>query len=96
MENADIKMERYSNVWDALEDTPLEAERMRVKCNLMVQIREIVKENGWSQTEAAKRCGVTQPRMSDLYCGRLHRFSIDAMCDMVTSLGRKVKIAVEG
>ena len=96
MENDDFKMERYSNVWDALEDTPLEAERMRIKCNLMAQIREIVKENGWSQTEAAKQCGVTQPRMSDLYCGRLHRFSIDAMCDMVTSLGKKVQIAVEG
>ena len=96
MENDDFKMERYSNVWDALEDTPLEAERMRIKCNLMAQIREIVKENGWSQTEAAKQCGVTQPRMSDLYCGRLHRFSIDAMCDMVTSLSKKVQIAVEG
>ena len=91
-----LKMETYECVWDALENTPLEAERMRVKSNLMMRIRDIIDENGWSQTEAAKHCGVTQPRMSDLYRGKISKFSIDALLDMATSLGKRVEIALEG
>ena len=47
-----------------------------------------------AQTEATKRCGVTYTRLSDLYCGRLHQFSIAVLRDMVTLLGRKLRIAI--
>jgi predicted XRE-type DNA-binding protein len=39
----------------------------------MMKIEEIVKESGWTQAEAAKRCGVTQPRINDLLRGRISR-----------------------
>ena len=61
----------------------------------MHTIEGIVKDVGWTQTEAAVRCGVTQPRMNDLLRGRVSRFSLDALVNMATKLGRRVKVDLE-
>jgi predicted XRE-type DNA-binding protein len=61
----------------------------------MDEIETIIKRNGWTQKEAAKRCGVTQPRINDLLRGRISRFSIDALVNIAAALGRKVKVQLE-
>jgi predicted XRE-type DNA-binding protein len=48
-----------------------------------------------SQTEAARRCGVTQPRINDLLRGRVSRFSLDALVNIATALGRQVRVELE-
>jgi predicted XRE-type DNA-binding protein len=58
--------ESYASVWDVLADTPEEVANLRARAELMQQIAAIVSENGWTQVEAAKHCGVTQPRINDL------------------------------
>lgn len=55
----------------------------------------IVKESGWTQTEATTRCGVTQPRMNDLLRGRVSRFSLDALVNIATAIGRRVHVELE-
>jgi hypothetical protein len=45
---------------------PEQAANLRARAALMQQIATIVKKNRWTQTEAAQRCGITQPRMNDL------------------------------
>ena len=72
----------YASVWDALADTPEQAANLRARTELMQQIAAIVKKNRWTQTEAAQRCGITQPRMNDLLRGRVSRFSLDALVNM--------------
>ena len=62
-------LNRYDSVWDALADTPEQAANLRARAELMQKIAAIVKENRWTQAEAARRCGVTQPRMNDLLRG---------------------------
>ena len=89
------KVERYASVWDAIADTPEKAANLRVRAELMHTIEEIVKENAWTQTEAAERCGVTQPRMNDLLRGRVSRFSLDALVNMATKLGRRVRVDLD-
>ena len=49
-----------------------------------------VKQHGWTQAEAASRCGVTQPRINDLLRGRVSRFSLDALVNIATALGCRV------
>jgi predicted XRE-type DNA-binding protein len=61
----------------------------------MMKIEAIVKENGWTQAEAAKRCGVTQPRINDLLRGRISRFSLDALVNIASALGRKVRVSLD-
>ena len=89
------KIERFSSVWDALADTPEQAANLRARAELMQQIAAIVKASGWTQAEAATRCGVTQPRMSDLLRGRVSRFSLDALVNIATAIGRRVHVELE-
>ena len=87
-----LKYEEFANVWDALADTPEEAANLTLRSELMDEIETIIKKNGWTQKEAAKRCGVTQPRINDLLRGRITRFSLDALVNIASALGRKVRV----
>lgn len=89
------KVESYASVWDAIADTPEEAANLRVRADFMREITAIVKESGWTQAEAASRCGITQPRMNDLLRGRISRFSLDALVNIATALGRRVHVELE-
>jgi predicted XRE-type DNA-binding protein len=71
-------------------DTPEEAANLRMRAELMHQIAEIIRAEGWKQADAAQRCGVTQPRINDLLRGRVSRFSLDALVNIATALGRRV------
>ena len=61
----------------------------------MKQIAAIVKRNRWTQTEAARHRGITQPRMNDLLRGRASRFSLDALVNIATAIDRRVHIELE-
>jgi len=68
------KPENYASVWDAIADTPEQAANLRARAELMQKIAARLKSYGWTQDEAARRCGVTQPRINDLLRGRVSRF----------------------
>nr|WP_315467275.1 XRE family transcriptional regulator [uncultured Undibacterium sp.] len=85
----------FASVWDAIADTPEQAANMRTRSELMQQIAAIVNEKQWTQVEAAKQCGVTQPRMNDLLRGRVSRFSLDALVNIATAIGRRVHVELE-
>ena len=89
------KSETYASVWDALADTPEQAANLRARAELMQQIAAIVKESKWTQVEAAAHCGITQPRMNDLLRGRVARFSLDALVNVATAIGRRVHLELE-
>jgi predicted XRE-type DNA-binding protein len=89
------EMQEFANVWDAIADTPEEAANLTLRSELMDEIEAIIKEGGWTQAEAAKRCGVTQPRINDLLRGRIARFSIDALVNIASALGRKVRVSLD-
>jgi predicted XRE-type DNA-binding protein len=82
----------YASVWDALADTPEQAANLRARAELMQKVAAIVKKNHWTQTEAARRCGITQPRMNDLLRGRVSRFSLDALVNIATAIGQRVHV----
>ena len=86
------KVERYAIVWDAIADTPEEAANLRVRADLMEKITAIIEEGGWTQAEAAGHCGVTQPRINDLLRGRISRFSLDALVNIASALGKRVQV----
>src|SRR5690349_20452878 len=89
------KSESYPSVWDAIADTPGQAANLRARAELMQQIAAMVKRERWTQAEAASRCGVTQPRINDLLRGRVSRFSIDALVNISTALGCRVKMKLD-
>ncbi len=89
------EIETFNNVWDAIADTPQQAANLKTRAELMQQIVAIIKANDWKQTDAATHCGVTQPRINDLLRGRVSRFSLDALVNIATALGRRVHVELE-
>jgi len=92
---SELEIHEFANVWDAIADTPEESANLTLRSELMDEIETIIKKNGWTQKEAAKRCGVTQPRINDLLRGRISRFSIDALVNIASALGRKIRMSLE-
>ena len=91
----DAATETYDTVWDAIADTPQEAANLKARSELMGQIATLVGTRGWTQAEAARRCGVTQPRLNDLLRGRLSRFSLDALVNIAAALGCRVHVGLD-
>ncbi len=85
----------YENVFEALEDDMVLAQNLRMRAELMHALRDYIKRENITQAEAARRLGVTQPRVSDLMRGRIDRFSIDMLINMLTKVGVTVNVAIE-
>jgi predicted XRE-type DNA-binding protein len=84
----------FASVWDAIEDTPAEAENMKLRSCLMMALKEQIARTGMSQSQAAKLLGVTQPRVSDLMRGKINLFGLDALVNMATVAGLHVEMRV--
>ena len=87
--------ERFDSVWDAIEDTPAEAENMRLRSALMIALKQHITREGLTQSQAAKVFGVTQPRVSDLIRGKIDLFGLDSLVNMATAAGLRVEMRVE-
>jgi len=87
--------QRYNSAWDAIMDTPQEALNMKLRSELMLLIRQAIEVNSWTQKKAAKKLGVTQPRISDLLRGKIDLFSLDMLVNMLASLGNEVEIKIK-
>ncbi|MFZ3285621.1 MAG: helix-turn-helix domain-containing protein [Telluria sp.] len=86
--------ERFSSIWDAVEDTPEEAENMKLRAALMRALKDHVVNASLSQSQAAKLFSVTQPRVSDLMRGKISLFAIDALVNMAAAAGMHVEMRV--
>jgi predicted XRE-type DNA-binding protein len=86
--------ETFASVWDAIEDTPAEAENMKLRSALMMALEQHIRTKRWTQAEAARRLGVTQPRVSDLLRGKINLFALDTLVNMVSAAGLRVEVRV--
>ena len=89
------KPQRFGSVWDAISDTPEEAANMAARSELMRAITALIRDSGWTQDEAAARCGVSQPRISDLMRGCVSKFSLDALFNIAAALHKRVHMQLE-
>ena len=83
--------ERFNDVWDAIETDPVERERMKLLSRLMDTLQDHIRQNGWTQIEAARNLNVTQRRVSDLMRGKIDLFSSDDLVAMLTAAGLQAK-----
>ena len=89
-----MKRQRFENVWDALENTPAEAANMTLRSRLLIAIEERVKSWNVTQAEAARRLGITQPRLNDLLRGKIVNFSLDTLINLAAQAGLKVRVDI--
>jgi predicted XRE-type DNA-binding protein len=89
-----MSSQRFASVWDAIEDTPEEAENMKLRSALMTALKNHIARTEISQAQAAKLLGVTQPRVSDLMRGKINLFGLDALVNMAAAAGLHVEMRV--
>lgn len=85
---------QFVSVWDVIEDTPEEAENLKLRSSLMMALKTYITNSGLSQSRAAKLFGVTQPRVSDLMRGKINLFGLDALVNMATAAGLHVEMRI--
>ena len=83
-----------ASVWDEIEADPLQAAALSARATLMHAIREGIESWQTTQVDAARRLGISQPRLNALLRGRLDRFSLDALVKLATAAGLDVVISV--
>jgi len=82
------------NVFADIGFPPEEAENLLIRCDLMLDIEQIIEERGLKQKAAAKLFGVSQPRISELKRGKMDAFTIDALVNMLATAGFRVDVSV--
>ena len=82
----------YQNVFEALEDNPAMAQNLEIRSELMISLRQYIEDAELSQKKAADVFGVHQPRISDLMRGKIDKFTIDKLVNMLARIGKTVKV----
>ena len=82
-----MKSQRFTSVWDAIEDTPQAVASMKARSSLMMELTRLIETQEITQAEAAELFGVTQPRVSDLMRGKINLFSLDTLINMAATAG---------
>jgi predicted XRE-type DNA-binding protein len=90
-----LKIEQSTgNVFRDIGFGPKEAESLRLRAQLMVEVRRLIRARKLTQRAAAKLLGVTQPRISDLIRGKIDLFSIDTLVNMLARSGMRVQLRI--
>ena len=84
----------FESVWDALEDDPVERANMKLRSNLMREVRDWFDNSGLTQTEAAEKLKVSRSNLSSLLNGHIHLFTIDRLVNMLEAAGKHVELKV--
>jgi predicted XRE-type DNA-binding protein len=85
---------KLRSVWEVHTTSPQEAASFRVRAEMMMQIAFIVHMNGWTKSQAARRCRLTASRMSDLLAARSSCFAIDELLNISIAPGYKADVTV--
>ena len=78
------------NVFKDIGYSDADAANLLARAELMLKVRDIIQENGWSQREAAKILGVGQPRVAEIMSFNTKYFSVDLLLKYLAKLGTKV------
>jgi predicted XRE-type DNA-binding protein len=79
--------ESCGNVFIDLGFDEAEAKVMLMRTDLMIDIEKYIESQGWTQAEAAKRMGITQPRVSKIKKRKWDEFTLDMLLTLAARIG---------
>jgi predicted XRE-type DNA-binding protein len=82
------------NVFLELGFPPEEATVLKMRADLMGDLREFIRDSKLTQSAAAQRLGISQSRVSDLVRGKLEKFNLEMLITLAARAGRKVDLRV--
>ena len=75
--------------------SPAESRNLRIRSQMMTALRKHIEKEGLTQSDVAKRLNVSQPRVSDLTRGKISRFSLDTLVNMLSDAGLEVDFRIK-
>jgi predicted XRE-type DNA-binding protein len=72
-----------------------DADKLKIKLGLVIEITQAIRKLGLTQQEAAKRMGITQPKVSDMMRGDFSNLSERKLMDCLNRLGYDIEIKVK-
>jgi predicted XRE-type DNA-binding protein len=72
-----------------------DAEKLKIKTGLVIEIRKAMRRLGLTQQAAAKRMGVSQPKISDMMRGDFLNISERKLMECLNRLGYDIEIRVK-
>jgi predicted XRE-type DNA-binding protein len=78
------------NVFKDIGFSDAEAASLQARAELMLKLRDVISEHGWSQRKAAKVLGVSQPRIAEIMSFNTKYFSVDLLLKYLAKLGIRV------
>ncbi|WP_114767925.1 helix-turn-helix domain-containing protein [Vibrio rhodolitus] len=88
-------MSKSQNPLELLAQNPIELSLVSIKSKLMIVVTKLIREKGWTQAQAAKEIGVSQPRISNLMNGQISKFSIDMLLEILGQLGYLLDVSFD-
>lgn len=90
----DEVFETFETVWDAVGRSPEMVAQLKARSEMMSALEDHIKGQGWTQAQAARALGVTQPRISELMRGKFNAFGIELLLKMLARAGKSVEIRI--
>ncbi|GJQ56113.1 MAG: transcriptional regulator [Rhodocyclaceae bacterium] len=72
-----------------------EADKLKIKSGLVIEIIQAIRKLGLTQEEAARRMGITQPKVSGMVRGDFSNLSERKLMDCLNRLGYDIEIKVK-
>jgi predicted XRE-type DNA-binding protein len=82
------------NIFEDLGFSAEESENLRVRSDLMISLRKLIRSNQWSLEEAALKLKTTNDCVEGLLAGDIDRFQVEPLITMLTHAGMKVRVEI--
>ena len=83
------------SIFDDLGFDDAEAENLKIRASLMRAIEKYISEHKLTQRAAARLMGVSQPRVSDLVTGKIDKFTIDMLVNMLARAHVSIALVID-
>ena len=83
-----------ANIFEDLGFGVQESQNLLLRSQTMIALAQWFAASGLTQSEAAKKLGITQPRLNQMLKGKMDIFSLDALVNMATSAGMRVGLNI--
>ena len=82
------------NVFEELGFLPEEAENLRIRSDLMISLRKLIRSNQWNLETASTNLRTSIDCVESLMAGDIDRFQVEQLITMLTHGGMKVQVEI--
>jgi predicted XRE-type DNA-binding protein len=82
------------NIFEEIGFSVEESENLRIRSDLMISLRKLIRSREWSLEEAALHLKTTIDCVEALLAGKIDRFQVEPLITMLTHAGMKVRVEI--